>query len=232
MNVRDPVQFVKAAHIIRDFDITRQTLRRWADAGHIRCRITSTGRRHYASVDVAKYMGAPTHTKEAPSRGGVIYARVSSDHQRGDLERQIDDLKSKYPGHKVYRDIGSGLNFKRKGLQALLEHVYAGAVDEVVVAHRDRLCRFGAELLDFIFEKAGTKLVVCDTSRRATPSSELADDLLSVATVFVARENGLRSADNRRRRQKGETDAKRRRISQDGSEDTGVSHPETSKDTA
>ena len=145
-------------------------------------------------------------------RSGIIYARVSSSNQKeaGDLQRQVEDLQNSYPGYYVIKDVGSGLNFKRSGLQDLLERVHKGTVSEVVVRHKDRLCRYGLELLEFIFKKAGTKLVVLSQEQEATSTKELADDLLAITTVFVARHNGQRSAENRRKRkadgcQKGES---------------------------
>ena len=69
----------------------------------------------------------------------IIYARVSSNHQKEDLQRQIQDLQTAYPTHKLIRDIGSGLNYKRKGFQRLLEFVHQGTVEEIVVTHKDRL---------------------------------------------------------------------------------------------
>jgi len=70
----------------------------------------------------------------------VCYARVSSEHQRGDLERQIADLRKHYPGHEIISDIGSGLNWKRKGFISLLERVYSNGIEEVVVTRKDCLC--------------------------------------------------------------------------------------------
>ena len=102
--------------------------------------------------------------------------------------------------HDVIRDVGSGLNFKRPGLQALLEQVHRGTVSEVVVRHKDRLCRYRLELLEWIFKKAGTKLVVLSHEQEASSTKELADDLLAITTVFVARHNGQRSTENRRKR--------------------------------
>ena len=79
------------------------------------------------------------------TKKGIIYARVSSSHQKaaGDLQRQIDDLKAVYPEHEIISDVGSGLNFKRIGFKTLLERVHKGTVSEVVVRHKDRLCRYG-----------------------------------------------------------------------------------------
>jgi predicted site-specific integrase-resolvase len=129
-----------------------------------------------------------------------VYCRVSSSHQKEDLQRQIQDLSSEYPEHTVISDIGSGLNFKRKGLLAILDKTLDGLVEEIVIMHKDRLCRYGIEILEFIFKKFGTKLVVFGRESEINDTRELADDLLAITTIFVARHNGRRSAINRRRR--------------------------------
>ena len=148
--------------------------------------------------------GGGCDQQEEKSR--IIYARVSSSHQKkaGDLQRQIDDLAQVYPEHEVISDVGSGLNYKRRGFKAILDRVHQGMVDEVVVRHKDRLCRYGLELVEWILEKAGTRLVVLSQSADQEPDAtrELADDLLAITTVFVARHNGQRSAENRRRRKR------------------------------
>lgn len=127
-----------------------------------------------------------------------IYARVSSAKQSGDLERQVEDLQKAYPDHIVIKDVASGVNFKRKGLQHLLELVLKGMVAQVAVAHRDRLARVGCDLLEFIFDKAGIKLVVLGGVE--DDQHDLADDLFAVTALFVASYNGCRAAENRKRR--------------------------------
>src|SRR4051812_50217104 len=122
-------------------------------------------------------MFGDNQTRQKPTQKvKVCYARVSSDHQQGDLERQIADLRQHFPGHEIISDIGSGLNWKRRGFAAILERVHAGAVDEVVVTRKDRLCRFGIELVEWIFEKNGTQLVVLgsDVSAGNSEARELA----------------------------------------------------------
>ena len=137
--------------------------------------------------------------KHTTGSKSIIYARVSSAKQRADLDRQIDDLQKAYPGHTLISDIASGVNFKRKGLHTILEQVLAGVVVEIVVTHRDRLARIGCDILEFIFEKAGTRLVVhCKDDEN--DENDLAGDLLAVTTVIVASYNGRISAENRKRR--------------------------------
>ena len=157
------------------------TLRKWADNGTIKHVRTKAGQRLY---DVESITGQGTGRK-------ICYCRVSSAKQRDDLGRQIKSLRDAFPNHEIISDIGSGLNFKRKGLTALLEAVCRGDVREVVVAHRDRLARFGFDLIKWLIEHHGGKLVVLGTDN-CSPESELVHDLLAIVNVFSCRMHGLR----------------------------------------
>jgi predicted site-specific integrase-resolvase len=128
---------------------------------------------------------------ELSSKRNICYSRVSSRPQLKELENQVEFLKSKYPSHDVIKDIGSGLNYKRKGLQSILELAMQGNLGEVVVAHKDRLCRFGIELIQFIIESSGGSLVVLDSSENS-PEQEMVKDLTSIIHVFSCRLHGLR----------------------------------------
>ena len=105
-------------------------------------------------------------------------------------------------------DIASGLNWKRNGLRSLLELVYKGTVKKIVVAYKDRLARFGFELLEWIFKQHETELVVLNQNSGTSDESELQQDLLSIVNVFVARHNGARSAINKRKRKEIEISEK------------------------
>lgn len=202
----DRSRFVAASAIHKRYDINEKTLRRWAKDGKLRhVRYNGVGgKRLYELAHLKELLGDHYEEEEAVHRTQrIVYARVSSAHQRPDLARQSQELQEAYPTHELITDVGSGLNFKRKGLTAILERVIDGLVKEIVVLHKDRLCRFGCDLLESIFKKVGTKLVVhCkgDVIGEEDCRQELADDLLAVTTVFVARHNGLRSGANRRRR--------------------------------
>lgn len=192
--------FVPARVIQARYAIHERTLRNWADGGklrHVRYH-GDEGRRLYDYAHLRQLLGDAEPA--ASPQQCIIYARVSSAHQKEDLDRQCADLQEAYPNHELVSDIGSGLNFTRKGFKAILERALSGVVKEVVVMHKDRLCRFGAELVEFIFDRSGTKLVVHGKTAGTNDTAELADDLLAVTTVFVARHNGLRSGANRRRR--------------------------------
>jgi predicted site-specific integrase-resolvase len=100
-------------------------------------------------------------------------------------------MSERYPDHTILKDVGSGLNFKRKQLLFLLEECAMGRVGEIVIAYRDRLCRFGFELLEWFFSKNSVKLVVLE-QQELSPQQELVSDLLSVITDFSSRVHGLR----------------------------------------
>lgn len=157
------------------------TLRKYADNGTIpHYRLPSGDRR----FDVSPL----THAR----RTVVCYARVSTVKQKSDLDRQAQYLSNLYPTAEIVRDIGSGLNFKRKGLRSLLERAMSGEQLTIIVSYRDRLARFAFELIEWIIARTGGKIVVLnkiDTS----PTSELVSDLMAIITVFSSRLHGLRS---------------------------------------
>jgi putative resolvase len=191
---------VSGATIRKNYDVSSSTLRSWAEQGKVKVVRSQggKGKRLYCLDDFKHQVGL---FEEAQPRRRICYARVSSAHQHADLERQCDDLRRAYPEHELLQDTGSGLNWKRPGLLALLDAVCGGTVAEIVVAHRDRLARIGVELLEWLFERYDTRLVVLDNvDERQSETDELRDDLLAVVTFFVARNNGRRSAANRKRR--------------------------------
>lgn len=195
-------QFISPCKIKKKFDVTSNTLRLWAEKDEIRyIRIRDgKGKRLYNIEDVEKiFYGSklPEHRKQV-----ICYARVSSNHQKADLDRQVELLQETYKEAEIISDIGSGLNFKRKGFQTLLDRIHKREVEKVVVAYKDRLCRFGFELVEWILKKSNTELVVLNklSSSDESGTSELAEDLLSITTVFVARNNGNRSAKYRKQR--------------------------------
>ena len=172
-------------------------------------RAAGTGARRYCGICVRLRVGLGEDSTGLSPGVTLCYARVSSQKQKktGDLARQVEELRLAFPStEKLYQDVGSGLNFRRKGFQALLERVHAGGVAQVAVLHRDRLCRFGLPLVEWILEKTGAKLVVFSQAedlahgQPVSEQRELADDLLAVVNVFVASANGQRSAANRKRR--------------------------------
>jgi len=125
-----------------------------------------------------------------------LYARVSSKKQLDDLVRQIDFIKTRRPEYSSYTcitDVASGINFSRKGLSTLLEACLQHTIGEVVVAHKDRLSRFGFDLIELIIRKAGGKLTVIDDEKNKSTEQELSEDLLSIVDIYCCRQMGKRS---------------------------------------
>lgn len=188
-----------ARTIRKRYAVSYTCLRNWAIQGKVDYKKTPGGVRLYSEEDVhACFKGPIGEQKE-----GIIYARVSSSHQKEDLERQIQDLQAVYPKYRIIKDIGSGLNFERKGLQTLLDLIFDRAVKEIVVAYKDRLCRFGFQLFECLCKRFEVRLVV--HNREETGSDrELSEDLLAIVNFFVARNNGRRAGQNRKRRRQTE----------------------------
>jgi len=127
------------------------------------------------------------------NRNKIIYARVSSLGQKEDLERQINFLKNKYPSYKLISDIGSGMNLNRKGLRSIIDKAIKGDIEEIVIVHKDRLCRFGYELIEDIITKYSKgKITILEETEKKEPKEELVEDVLQIMNIFVAKMNGMR----------------------------------------
>ena len=168
------------------------TLRKYADNGTIKAQRIGKGQRLFDVADLLQQ-------RNPSSQGGkpvVCYCRVSSRKQKDDLARQVVFMRERYPNAEIIQDIGSGLNFKRKGLDSILQRLLQGDKFTLVVAHRDRLCRFGFELIQSLFEKNGGEILVLDKSE-LSPQQELTEDLLAILHVFSCRMHGLRRYENK-----------------------------------
>lgn len=183
---------VKAPEAAKHFNVSISTLRRWARDGKIKYEETEGGHYRY-------YITKEESTEDTPKdqlSQYILYARVSSKKQQPDLIRQIKFLRKKYPEYSLITDIGSGINFKRKGFQTILERLFEGTIKEVVVAYPDRFSRFGFDLFEWIFNKFGGKLV----HMHATTSSEeneFLSEIMEIITVFTARYHGRRKYSNK-----------------------------------
>lgn len=175
--------YVRPKEACKHFNVCDQTLRTWASTGKISFITTEGGHRRYL-------LSTPDKPPE-PEELKIIYSRVSSKKQQTDLCRQTEFLKQHHPTHKIISDIGSGLNFNRKGFKRILEGVFNGNIKQVVVAKRDRFTRFGYDLFEWIFHHHGATLICLD-SNQEDPQHELTEDLMSIITVFSAKYYGKR----------------------------------------
>jgi len=102
-------------------------------------------------------------------------------------------MQEKFPTYEIIKDIGSGLNYKRKGLQLIIEKAINGEVEELIIAYKDRLTRFGYELIEDLIKKySNGKIIILNSTEEKTPMEELTKDILSIMNVYVAKINGLR----------------------------------------
>jgi putative resolvase len=183
-----------------------QTIRKYADKGVLKCFKTPTGQRKIDKEDLQRLCSYSAPVIKIPpikrkEKKNYIYSRVSSKKQLDDLSRQtvfIQSYKPEYASYISITDVASGINFKRKGLQTILDSCLQGTVGELVISHRDRLCRFGFELLQYIVEKNGGNIIVIDDERHKSSEQELAEDLLSIVHIYSCRQMGKRSYNNSR----------------------------------
>lgn len=168
------------------------SLRQLADAGKIGIIRTPGGHRRYDVEAFIQGEGSEAQS-ESIALPTICYGfRVSSRKQRAALERQVAFMRELYPvSAESVRDIGSGRNYKRKGFRAVVDRCLRGDKFQLVIAHRDRLCRFGIEFLQYMVEHNGGELVVLDPTVHS-PTEELTADLLNILHVFSCRMHGLR----------------------------------------
>ncbi|WAN69092.1 IS607 family transposase [Moorena producens JHB] len=170
--------------------LSGNTLRKYADNGTIRCEKTPGGTRLFDTESLLRF-GHKKTGRGLLRQTTIGYCRVSTSKQKDDLARQITYLHSLFPEAEIIFDIGSGLNYKRKGLRAILERIVRGDQLTIVVTCRDRLTRFGFELIEYLVGLNGGKILVLDQPE-SCPESELTADLLSIIHVFSCRVHGLR----------------------------------------
>lgn len=192
-------KLVSIAEAAQFLGVATQTLRRWDREGRlVPDERTPGGRRRY---DLARLRPEQFHSETAP-RKTVAYARVSSHDQKSDLERQkqVLELYCAQQGwtFEVIADLGSGMNYNKKGLKRLLESIIEGAVGRLVITHKDRLLRFGAELVFAICEAKGVQVVILNQGEDTSFEEDLAKDVLEIITVFSARLYGSRSRKNQK----------------------------------
>ena len=174
------------------------TLRRWEAEGRLIPEHTAGGHRRY---DLAK-LKPEVYRSVVDTRRTVAYARVSSHDQKEDLNRQqqVLELYCAQQGwsFRLISDLGSGMNYYKKGLKQLLNDILAGDIGRLVITHKDRLLRFGAELVFSLCEAKQVEVVILNQGEDTTFEEDLAKDVLEIITVFSARLYGSRSRKNQK----------------------------------
>ena len=189
-------RYIKIGEAARLFGVTPQTVRRWEREGAVLpVRRSKGGTRYY---DLKQLLGL----KELESDLTVAYARVSSRDQKEDLKRQVERLElyctARGWTYEVIQDLGSGVNYRKKGLKRLIEKILNRQVKRVVLTHKDRLLRMGAELVFALCEARNVEVLIINQGEEPTFEEELVQDVLEIITVFSARMYGARSHKNRK----------------------------------
>ncbi|MBF7682653.1 IS607 family transposase [Acinetobacter sp. B5B] len=195
--MRKLVSIGKASEIL---GVSIQTLRRWEADGKITSERTATNHRRY---DLNTLVPELTHKKSDDHvRKTIAYARVSSQDQKEDLVRQQQVLEmycaSQGWTFELMSDLGSGMNYKKKGLNKLLEAIMNNQIGRLVLTHKDRLLRFGAELVFSLCEAKNVEIIILNQGENLSFEEELAQDVLEIITVFSARLYGSRSKKNQK----------------------------------
>jgi len=185
------VSISEAAEVL---GVSITTLRRWEAAGKLVAEHTAGGHRRY---DVAKLRPDLFRAADQAKRKTIAYVRVSSPDQKDDLERQ-QQLLQRYCTRQdwtfdVIADLGSGVNYHKKGLKRLISDMLDGQVGRLVITHKDRLLRFGAELVFAICEAKNVEVVILNQGEDAAFEEDLTEDMQEILTVFGARLYGSRS---------------------------------------
>ncbi len=172
-----------------------QTLREWDKKDILKPHhVAPTGYRYYSQEQLNHFLwlrGIDTKTKKV-----IGYCRVSYHKQKDDLERQIENVKTymiaKGYSFDVITDIGSGINYNKKGLNQLIDMITNSEVEKIVILYKDRLLSFGFEMIENLCNKYGTTIEIIDNTEK-TEEQELARDLIQIVTVFSCRLQGKRA---------------------------------------
>ena len=189
------MKYYSAKTVTQILGVTAQTLRNWDKEGKLKPSYTkSNGYRYYSEEDVMSYTKERDRKKE---RKLVGYVRVSSKKQEDDLFRQKENLEkyliSTKQEYEIISDIGSGINYNKPGLRKLIEMINKKEVDEIVVLYKDRLLRYGFELVEYFAALNNVKIRVLDKINK-TEDEELVEDLVQIITVFSCKIQGTRKS--------------------------------------
>ncbi|MFF2195741.1 IS607 family transposase [Streptomyces sp. NPDC058157] len=168
------------------------TVRRWESEGRITAKRAPSGQRYFTEDDVRAALGIAA----TGGRVTVVYCRVSSPGQKDDLVSQVAAMETfclgaGIPVDEWLSEIGGGMDLRRKKFLALMDRIEQGEVARLVIAHKDRLARFGFDLVEHIAERHGCEIVIAN-AESLSPQQELVEDLLAIVHTFSERLHGLR----------------------------------------
>ncbi|HLX52780.1 MAG TPA: IS607 family transposase [Aquella sp.] len=181
-------KYVKGKEASKILQVHYQTLYRMEKRGDIEVIRSKYGHRLY---NLNKYLRDNNRLDNKKEK--ICYCRVSSKKQKDDLRRQVGIMEKKYPKHRIIHDIGSGLNMERKGLREIIDLAINGKIREVVITYKDRLTRFGYELIEWIIKRYSQgEIIIINKKEEETPEEEITKDIIQIMNVYVAKINGRR----------------------------------------
>ena len=182
--------------------VSISTLRRWDKYGHLEHSYRTFGNHRRYNVNIVMKI---INKKSSSARRVVGYSRVSSHDQKKDLVTQSKRielyLSDKYDNYEIIEDLGSGLNYKKRGLNKLINLICNSEMSVLVLTHKDRLLRFGSEIIFKLCKRFGTDVVILD-DKKETFTESLCNDVITLMTVFSARLYGSRSHKNKNKLKK------------------------------
>jgi len=191
--------YISIGNASRMLGVCIETLRRWDASGYLVPIYRTKGvHRRYDIADLKKIL----KKEEKNLKKTLCYARVSSHDQLKDLDTQAKKLEkycndNKYP-YELLKDLGSGLNFKKKGLKRLMYLIFTRQVNRLVINHNDRLLRFGSQLIFNLCELCEVEVVILENKSDLSPEAALVADVIEIMTVFSAKLYGRRSHKNKK----------------------------------
>ena len=189
-------------------NVSKSTLQRWDNSGKLIALRTEGGHRRYKQSDIERLIGENSNESTGKSDEVIVatYARCSTQDQKahGDIDRQSSRIfeyctKEKYKVEYIIKDMGSGLNDKRKGFIKLCNLVVNGKINKVVIEHKDRLTRFHYNLIEFFFNSYGVEIELLD-KKEYTEQEELVNDMMMLIASFSGKVYSLRAKENRKKR--------------------------------
>ncbi len=200
--IEDKQIFVSIRDAVKLTGLCQQTLRKFADENKIKTYKTLSGQRKFDKRSLQEMCNTISFVpkKKDNTKQNYIYTRVSSKKQMDDLSRQIEFIRNhntEYNTYTIISDVGSGINFKREGLSTILDSCMQKNIGNIIIAHRDRLSRFGFDLINIIVQKSGGKIIVIDDEKNKSTEQELSEDLLSIIHIYSCRQMGRRKYKNK-----------------------------------
>ena len=188
------MKYYSSKTVTQMLGVSAQTLRNWDKEGKLKpSYVKSNGYRYYSEDSILSY----TQERKTKKNLTVVgYARVSSEKQIDDLDRQVENMKqymsNKYESYDIITDVGSGINYNKKGLLSLIEKINKKEIDVVVILYKDRLLRFGFEIIEYFAKLNNVKIEIIDNTMDKTQDQELVEDLVQIITVFSSKLQGKR----------------------------------------